>query len=109
MSENSTTGMSINLILDNCVRKILYFLHLYRFGCILSHLVRKSCITRNILMALAFATNLRVYDDNWGIVRPPDDVRHRALTRLYEHKSAVDNLISALERYQREQGRLCLL
>jgi hypothetical protein len=55
-------------------------------------------------MASLAATNLRVYDDNWRIVRPPDDVRHRALARLYERKSAVDNLISALERYQREQG-----
>ena len=36
--------------------------------------------------------------------RPPDDVRHRALARLYERRSAVDNLISALERYQQEQG-----
>jgi hypothetical protein len=33
-------------------------------------------------------------------------VRHRALARLYERRAAVDNLIGALERYQREQAQL---
>ena len=39
-------------------------------------------------------------------VQPPDDVRRRALARLYERRSAVDNLIDALERYQHGQSRL---
>ena len=38
--------------------------------------------------------------------KPADSVRRRALARLYERRSAVENLISALERYQQEQRRL---
>ena len=37
--------------------------------------------------------------------QPPAGNRHRALARLYERKSAVDNLIDALERYQQEQSQ----
>jgi hypothetical protein len=37
-------------------------------------------------------------------VKPPDDARRRALARLYARRSAVSNLIGALERYQREQS-----
>jgi hypothetical protein len=55
------------------------------------------------------ANNLRVHDDTGRIVRPTDEVRHRALARLYERISAVDNLISALERYEHEQRRLAAL
>ena len=33
----------------------------------------------------------------------PDDAQRRALARLYARRSAVSNLIDALERYQREQ------
>ena len=31
--------------------------------------------------------------------------KHRALSRLYERRAAVDQLIDALERYQRDLGR----
>ena len=51
-------------------------------------------------MALSTATNLRDYDHTRRIVRSSDDVRYRALARLYQRRSAVDSLISALERYQ---------
>ena len=37
-------------------------------------------------------------------VKPPDDARRRALARLYARRSAVSNLIRALERYQQEQS-----
>jgi hypothetical protein len=36
--------------------------------------------------------------------QPPDDARRRALARLYARRSAVSNLIGALERYQQEQS-----
>jgi hypothetical protein len=36
--------------------------------------------------------------------RPPDDAQRRALARLYARRSALCNLIGALERYQREQS-----
>jgi hypothetical protein len=39
------------------------------------------------------------------MVKPTDDVRRRALARLYERRSAVRNLIGALEQYQLEQSR----
>ena len=35
--------------------------------------------------------------------QPVDSVRQRALARLHERRSAVDQLIGALERYQQEQ------
>ena len=34
----------------------------------------------------------------------PDPASRRALARLYARRSAVSNLIGALERYQREHG-----
>jgi hypothetical protein len=47
-----------------------------------------------------------------------EEIRYRALMRLYERRDTVDELISALERYQRERqtarcidisvGRKCL-
>jgi hypothetical protein len=46
------------------------------------------------------------HDRRSRVVQPPDDVRHRALARLYERRSAVDNLIGALERYHQQQSRL---
>jgi hypothetical protein len=36
---------------------------------------------------------------------PAGSHRHRALARLYERRAAVDQLIDALERYQRDQRR----
>jgi len=33
-----------------------------------------------------------------------DEVRKRALDRLYSRRTAVDDLIQALENYQRSQG-----
>ena len=54
-------------------------------------------------MAFSTAAKLRDYDHRRRIVRPSDDVRHRALARLYERRFAVNNLIRALERYQQEQ------
>jgi hypothetical protein len=53
-------------------------------------------------MELVTATQLQSRDYR-GTPRPPAGDRHRALARLYERKSAVDNLIGALERYQQEQ------
>ena len=35
--------------------------------------------------------------------RATDDIRRRALERLYERRSTVDELILVLERYQRER------
>jgi len=35
----------------------------------------------------------------------PAGSRHHALVRLYERRAAVDQLISALERYQRDMGQ----
>jgi hypothetical protein len=56
-------------------------------------------------MALRNATKTRVsLEHNRYIMYSPDDVRRRALVRLYERRFAVDNLIRALERYQQEQS-----
>jgi hypothetical protein len=57
-------------------------------------------------MALWDGSKIRVVEHSRYLVRPPDDVRRRALVRLYERRFAVDNLIRALERYQQEQGGL---
>jgi hypothetical protein len=57
-------------------------------------------------MAFSAATKLPDREHRRRIVRPSDDVRYRALARLYERRSAVDNLISALEHYQQEQRGL---
>ena len=37
-------------------------------------------------------------------VQSPDDAGRRALAHLYARRSALSNLIGALERYQREQS-----
>jgi len=47
----------------------------------------------------------RVCDLRQRMVKPQDDVRRNALARLYARRSAVTNLIDALEAYQREQRR----
>ena len=57
-------------------------------------------------MSLCNAATLRVPEQNRQIVRPTDDLRRRALVRLYERRFAVDNLIRALERYQQDQSGL---
>ena len=59
-------------------------------------------------MALLNLTKLRVPDHSRYVTQPPDDVRRRALVRLYERRSAVDNLIQALERYEQERRRALL-
>lgn len=55
-------------------------------------------------MKLLMHTTLRGSNHDSCIARPSDAIRYRAraraLVRLLERKSAVDNLISALERYQ---------
>ena len=57
-------------------------------------------------MALGNATPLRVSGSRHQPVHPTGDFRLSALIRLYERRSAVDNLIRALERYQEEQKGL---
>jgi len=46
----------------------------------------------------------RVSEPSRRAVQSPDDGRRRALARLYARRSAVSNLIGALERYQQEQS-----
>ena len=46
----------------------------------------------------------RVSEPRRRTVKPPDDAQRRALARLYARRSAVRNLIGALERYQREES-----
>lgn len=57
-------------------------------------------------MAFSIATDLQNHNHPGRIGRGPDEIRHRALARLYERRSAVENLIGALERYQQEQSGL---
>jgi hypothetical protein len=54
-------------------------------------------------MASATATQLQTHTHLLRIVPRSDEIRRRALARLYERRAAVDNLIGALERYQRDQ------
>ena len=54
-------------------------------------------------MALYTATQLQVPDHHRHVTHTTDDIRHRALVRLYQRRTAVDSLIQALERYEREQ------
>ena len=54
-------------------------------------------------MTASVAVKRHDHDDQFQRVQAPDDARWRALARLYERKSAVDNLITALERYQLER------
>jgi hypothetical protein len=57
-------------------------------------------------MAFSVTTQLRDPDRGSRPVQPSDDVRRGALAHLYERRSAVNNLIGALERYQQEQTPL---
>jgi len=43
----------------------------------------------------------RSRDPHGNRIQPASANRHRALARLYERRAAVDQLIHALERYQR--------
>ena len=54
-------------------------------------------------MEFLSATKLRHREHRLRLAHSPDSVRRRALARLYERRSAVENLISSLERYQQEQ------
>jgi hypothetical protein len=60
--------------------------------------IRKFWIARNDLMDSAATKQPRVRDYS---LQPGDGVRRRVLARLQEHRSAVDQLIGALERYQK--------
>ncbi len=57
-------------------------------------------------MEFSTATKLRVPENCHTAGHAADSIKRRALARLYERRSAVDNLISALERYQHEQSRM---
>jgi hypothetical protein len=57
-------------------------------------------------MELSTATQRQDHAHRPRIARPGDDIRYRALARLYERRSAVDHLIHALERYQQDQKGL---
>jgi hypothetical protein len=54
----------------------------------------------------AMSAKRRDRDDQLHRAQAPDDIRWRALARLYERRSAVDDLIRSLERYQQGQGWL---
>jgi hypothetical protein len=81
-------------------------LHLYVFTCILAIRIRKSCAYVGITLMTAMSAKRRDRDDQSHGVQAPDDIRWRALARLYERRSAVDDLIRSLERYQQGQGWL---
>ena len=55
-------------------------------------------------MSPSNASSLRVLEQNRSNMGSTDDLRRRALVRLYERRFAVDNLIRALERYQQEES-----
>jgi hypothetical protein len=57
-------------------------------------------------MGFLSATKLRHREHRLRLAQPADSVRRRALARLYERRSAVENLISSLERYQQEQRQI---
>jgi hypothetical protein len=57
-------------------------------------------------MGFLIATKLRHREHRLRLAQPADSVRRRALARLYERRSAVENLISSLERYQQEQKQV---
>jgi hypothetical protein len=56
-------------------------------------------------MELSTPAELGAIDPRRGMAKPTDAVRRRALARLYARRSAVNDLITALERYQRNQSR----
>jgi hypothetical protein len=51
------------------------------------------------------AAKHRASDPSRRLVKPLDDARRCALARLYARRSAVSDLIGAVERYQREMSR----
>ena len=57
-------------------------------------------------MEFLTANKLRHREHRVRLAHSSDSVRRRALARLYERRSAVENLISSLERYQQEQRRV---
>jgi hypothetical protein len=57
-------------------------------------------------MGILSVTKLRHREHSLRLTPPADSVRRRALARLYERRSAVENLISSLERYQQEQRQV---
>lgn len=57
-------------------------------------------------MTVPATAKLRDHVDHLPHLQAPDDVRWRALARLYARRTTVDNLVIALERYQQEQSRL---
>jgi hypothetical protein len=57
-------------------------------------------------MGITATTKAGVRKRHLRLAPPPNDIRHRALARLYERRAAVNTLIGALERYQQEQLKL---
>jgi hypothetical protein len=57
-------------------------------------------------MEFLTSSKLRHREHRLRLTQPADSVRRRALARLYERRSAVENLINSLERYQQEQRRV---
>jgi hypothetical protein len=56
-------------------------------------------------MASQSASTFRTPEIQRQFTGGTEDVRMRALCRLYERRTAVDNLIHALERYQEKSLR----
>jgi hypothetical protein len=79
---------------------------LYVFTCILTSCKAFLEILRNNLMEFLKANKVRHRDRGIRLTLPAESVRRRALARLYERRSAVENLISSLERYQQEQRQV---
>ena len=55
---------------------------------------------------MEFLTANKLRHHRVRMAQPANSVRRRALAHLYERRSAVENLISSLERYQQEQRRV---
>ncbi len=55
-------------------------------------------------MSRPATAEIRCREASGNRAQPVGTNRHRALVRLYERRAAVDQLISALERYQRDLG-----
>jgi hypothetical protein len=56
-------------------------------------------------MSLAGTAQTRSRNPYGNRIPPESTNRHRALARLYERRAAVDQLIDALERYQRHRDK----
>jgi hypothetical protein len=84
--------------------EILFHLDFWVFSQVsLVRSVRKFCTFGNNPMEQPTSARHRVSEASRRTAQSPDDAQRRALARLYARRSAVSNLISALERYQREQ------